>query len=149
MKTGFRIPLLAILVILYSVLPTQAQDLGPGFTKVKEGIYVFAAAPENSTCSIIVTQEGVVLIDSCHNPPDSHKVLGAVKKLTDKPIRFLINTETHNDHTTGHFVFSPPAVIINHEGATAGMKKASIPSASKSSQQLPLKWPRRSKITNS
>src|ERR671914_204833 len=43
MKTGFRIPLLAILVILYSVLPTQAQDLGPGFTKVKEGIYVFAA----------------------------------------------------------------------------------------------------------
>jgi alkyl sulfatase BDS1-like metallo-beta-lactamase superfamily hydrolase len=118
MKTGFRIPSLAILVIWYSVLPTRAQDLGPGFTKVKDGIYVFAAAPENSTCSIIVTQEGVVLIDSCHHPPDSHKVLGAVKKLTDKAIRFLINTETHNDHTTGHFVFSPPAVIINHEGAT-------------------------------
>jgi cyclase len=50
-----------------------------------------------------------------------------VKKLTDKPIRFLINTETHNDHTTGHFVFSPPAVIINHEGATEGMKKAFDP----------------------
>jgi cyclase len=127
MKTGFRFLLLAILVILYSVLPTQAQDLGPGFTKIKDGIYVFAAAPENSTCSIIVTQEGVVMIDSCHNPPDSHKVLSAVKKITDKPIRFLINTETHNDHTTGHFVFSPPAVIINHEGATEGMKKAFDP----------------------
>jgi cyclase len=45
-----------------------------------------------------------------------------VKKLTSQPIRFLINTETHNDHTTGNFVFSPPAVVIASAGATAGMK---------------------------
>jgi cyclase len=115
---------LSLLSIGFSL---YAQDLGPGFTKVKDGIYVYAANERNSTCSIIVTQEGVVLIDSCHNPPDSHKVLAAVKKLTDKPVRFLIDTETHNDHTTGHFVFSPPAIIINHEGATEGMKKAYDP----------------------
>ena len=46
-----------------------------------------------------------------------------IKKLTDKPIRFLIDTEVHNDHTFGHYVFSPPAVVINHEGAGEGMKK--------------------------
>jgi len=33
-----------------------------------------------------------------------------VKQLTPLPIRFLINTETHNDHTTGNFVFSPRLV---------------------------------------
>jgi cyclase len=80
-------------------LPLQAQELGPGFTKVKEGIYVYTAKPGNSNCGIIVTQEGVVMIDSCHNPPDSHTVLAAIKKLTDKPVRFLIDTETHSDHT--------------------------------------------------
>jgi len=108
-------------------LPLQAQELGPGFTKVKEGIYVYTAKPGNSNCGIIVTQEGVVMIDSCHNPPDSHTVLAAIKKLTDKPVRFLIDTETHSDHTFGHYVFSPPAIVINHEGAVEGMKKAYDP----------------------
>jgi hypothetical protein len=39
-------------------------------------------------------------------------ILKAVRKLTSLPIRFLVNTETHNDYTTGNFVFSPPAVVI-------------------------------------
>ena len=45
-----------------------------------------------------------------------------MKQLTSQPIRFLINTETHNDHVTGNFVFSPPAVVIGSAGATAGIK---------------------------
>ena len=46
-----------------------------------------------------------MLIDSGPNPPDSLIILKAVKQLTSQPIRFLINTETHNDHVTGNFVF--------------------------------------------
>jgi glyoxylase-like metal-dependent hydrolase (beta-lactamase superfamily II) len=38
------------------------------------------------------------------------------KKLSSQPLRFIIDTETHTDHTYGHFLF-PSAVIINHEGA--------------------------------
>ena len=40
------------------------------------------------------------------------------------PVRFLIDTEPHADHTTGHFVFSPPAVIIAAEGAGELMRGA-------------------------
>src|SRR6266705_2864933 len=68
-----------------------AQDLGPGFTKVKDGIYVFASKEGNSTCSIILTEEGVVIIDSCQTPMDGRALMVGVKKLTDKPIRFIIN----------------------------------------------------------
>ncbi len=50
-------------------------------------------------------------------------MLAAISKVTDKPILFLIDTETHADHTGNHFVFSPPARVINAEGAGAGMKK--------------------------
>jgi cyclase len=100
-----------------------AQDLGPGFTKVKDGIYVFASKEGNSTCSIVLTQEGPVIIDSCQTPLDGQKFVAGIKKLTDKPIRFLIDTEVHNDHTFNHYMFSPPAIVINHEGATEGMKK--------------------------
>jgi len=38
-------------------------------------------------------------------------------------VRFLIDTEPHADHTTGHFVFSPPAVIIAAAGAGEAMKR--------------------------
>ena len=106
---------------------SSAQDLGPHFKKIKDGIYVYAQKPADSNAGIILTQEGVVLIDSGHNPPDSQAILKAVRQLTSQPIRFLINTEPHGDHTTGHFLFSPPAVIIAHEGATDSMKKAYNP----------------------
>jgi cyclase len=108
-------------LLSFFVLPVAAQDLGPHFVKLKDGIYVYAR-DANSNCGIIVTQEGVVLIDSGPNPPDSLIILKAIKQLTPQPIRFLINTETHNDHTTGNFVFSPPAVVIAAVGATEGIK---------------------------
>jgi cyclase len=120
-KIGFFIPL--FVALLCAGFVAQAQDLGPGFTKVKDGIYVFAPDATTTTCSFVVTQEGVVMIDSCNSPLDSRKMLAAIRKVTDKPIIFLIDTETHSDHTSNHFIFSPPATIINHEGAGEGMRK--------------------------
>src|SRR4029077_6459825 len=76
----------------------------------------------NSNCGIVLTQEGVVLIDSGHNPTDSRAILAAAKQLTSLPVRFLLDTEPHPDHTTGHFVFSPPAIVVAHEGAGESMK---------------------------
>jgi cyclase len=114
-------------LVLGIALSLQAQELGPGFTKVKDGIYVFAPDATTTTCSFVVTQEGVVMIDSCNSPVDSRRMLATIKKVTDKPIVFLIDTETHNDHTANHFVFSPPATIINHEGAGVAMRKGFDP----------------------
>jgi len=125
-----RLRWLTVFVALFSFLSVNslpAQDLGPGFHKVKDGIYVYAPDQTTTTCSMIVTQEGVVMIDSCNSPLDSRKMLAAVKKVTDKPIRFLIDTEVHTDHTFNHYMFSPPAIVINHQGAAEGMKKNTDP----------------------
>ncbi len=116
-----------VAVLSWASYTAQAQDLGPGFTKVKDGIYVYAAKEGNSTCSVVLTEEGPVIIDTCQTPPDTHRLMAAVKKLTDKPVRFVIDTEVHNDHTFGHWVFSPPAIVVNAEGATEGMKKGFDP----------------------
>ena len=104
-----------------------AQDLGPHFRKIKEGIYVQSAQEVNSTSSIILTEEGAVIIDTGQTPMDSREVMKAVKQLTPLPVRVVINTEVHPDHTTGNFVFSPPALVINHEGASEAMRKAYDP----------------------
>jgi cyclase len=112
---------------LFVFSPVSAQDLGPLFKRMKDGIYVYTGKPSESNCTIILTQEGVVLVDSGNIPVDSQAVMKAVKQLTSQPIRFLINTEPHTDHTTGHFVFSPPAIIIAAAGAGESMRQAYNP----------------------
>lgn len=102
--------------------PAAAQELGPHFKKLKEGVFVYAQNPADSNATIILTSEGVVMIDSGHRPPDSVALAEALKKLTSQPVRYLINTEPHTDHTAGHWMFSPPALIVAHAGATESMK---------------------------
>ena len=121
MKVKLRL-LAAVCLYFATTCVVWGQDLDPQIRKIKDGIYVYVGKNLNSNCGIVLTQEGVVLIDSGHSPTDSRAILAAVKKLTSLPIRFLIDTEPHTDHTTGHFVHSPPAVIIAHEGATESMK---------------------------
>ena len=113
---------IAVFVSFFAAGFALAQDLGPQIRKLEDGIYVYVGKNFNSNCGIVLTREGVVLIDSGHNPTDSRAILEAVKKLTPLPVRFLIDTEPHPDHTTGHFVFSPPAAIIAAEGAGASMR---------------------------
>jgi cyclase len=119
--------MLSALCLLWTAPQAPAQDLGPLFKKVKDGIFVRAGVPGESNCTIILTQDGVVLVDSGNNPTDSRAVMQAVKQLTSMPVKFLINTEPHADHTTGHFVFSPPALIVAANGATDSMQKAYNP----------------------
>ena len=127
MKTNFAIGLLSLVFGVGFAALSSALDLGPQFKKIKEGIFVRSEKPADSNAAIILTSEGVVMIASGHNPPDSLALSKAVKQLTSQPVRYLINTEPHSDHTTGHFVFSPPAIIIAQEGATDSMKQAYNP----------------------
>ena len=78
-----------------------AQDLGPNVRKLADGVYAFVGENFNSNAGIVLTQDGVVLIDSGHNPIESRKLMDVVKKLTPMPVRLLIDTEPHPDHTVG------------------------------------------------
>jgi cyclase len=127
MKLRWGSFLLSLAYVLACGVQLSAQDLGPHFKKLKEGIYVYAGQLNDSNVTIIQTQEGIVLIDTGQTPKDSRVVMAALKKLTSEPVRFIIHTEPHSDHTVGNFVFSPPAIIIAHQGATDSMKKAENP----------------------
>jgi cyclase len=119
-----KVRLIAAVCAWLLALPVQGQDLGPHVTKIKDGIYVYAAKAQDSNVSIIQTREGVVMIDTGQTPVDSLAAAGILKKLTAQPVRFVIHTEPHDDHTNGDFVFSPPAVVVAHAGAAESMRKA-------------------------
>ncbi len=103
----------------------RAQELGAHFTKIKDGIYVQTAKstlPASSNGSIVVTSEGIVLVDTGQTAIDSREILEATKKLSPLPVKFIIDTETHPDHSYGHWLF-PSAVIINAQGAGDEMRR--------------------------
>jgi cyclase len=120
----FLVGISFVAVGLWLAAVARAQDLGPHFKQVKEGIYVYAAVVGEANSTIIRTQEGIVLIDTGQSPKDSHVVAAAVKKLSSDAVRFIIHTEPHPDHVMGDFVFSPPAVVIAADGASASMKQS-------------------------
>ena len=100
-----------------------AQDLGPRVKKLAAGVYVHTGNGFDSNSGIILTNEGVVVIDTGQNPIESRDIMATVKRLTTMPVRLVIDTEPHADHTTGHFVF-PDAVIIAAEGGGESMRAA-------------------------
>ncbi len=119
---------LAVCISLLTVCTVAAQDLGPNVHKLKDGVYVYVgsdrpndAGPE-SNCGIVITQAGVVLIDTGQTPTASRAIQAAVKKLTSQPIRYVVSTETHGDHHAGDYLFSPPGVFVAHEGTIATLK---------------------------
>ncbi len=119
-----RLAALPFVALLFLAPPLPAQDLGPHVRKIKDGIYVYAAKSQDSNVSFIQTKEGVVMIDTGQTPVDALAAMAILKKLSAQPVRFVIHTEPHDDHTNGDFVFSPPAVVVAHAGAAESMRKA-------------------------
>jgi cyclase len=115
---------LAILAGILFTGSALAQDLGPQVKKLADGVYVHTGKGFDSNSGIILTNEGVVVIDTGQNAIEARDVMATIKKLTPMPVRLVINTEPHGDHTTGHFVFSPPALVVAAAGGGESMRGA-------------------------
>ncbi len=90
-------------LFLVGALPATAQDdfaavqIEP--EKVADGIYMLTGRGGNLGLS--VGEDGAFLIDD-QFAPLADKILAAVKELTPEPVRFLVNTHWHGDHTGGN-----------------------------------------------
>lgn len=79
--------------------------------KIKDDIYV--AAPHHplrlpliGNSVIIIGEFDVVVVDSGLPPLWAERVIAEIRKLTDKPVRYLINTHNHGDHTFGNQAYT-------------------------------------------
>ena len=87
----------------------------PEFRKVAEDVYVYIGKLNDSNAMAIVTSEGVVLVDTGNNTTDTRALLKHVQSVTKQPVRYVVITQNHNDHSGGAVLFSPPARTIVHE----------------------------------
>ena len=109
-------------------------------TKVANDIFTITKGSfVDSNTSFIISDTGVLVIDTRPNPEEALKVLREIRKITSKPIKYVINTHFHGDHVFGNQIFAEATAIIAHkngrlflEGKTgqehlAQFKKMGIP----------------------
>jgi cyclase len=87
--------------------------------KVTDNLYVIIGSGGN--VAVVPTPDGVILVDDKF-PQDNPQILAKVKSITDKPIRYVLNTHHHGDHTGGNeALLAANAEIILHKNARANM----------------------------
>jgi cyclase len=84
------------------------------FEKIADGVY-YATGGGGSNDTIIVNDEDVMIVDDGSTPAGARALLTDLKLLTDRPVRYVVNTHFHYDHTDGNSVFPPSVDIIAHE----------------------------------
>src|SRR5579864_5915017 len=111
-----KVGLLCISMVLGCVVcAAQEQDFSKvemKVTKVAGDVYMLQGAGGNIGAS--VGEDGIVIVDDQYAPL-ADKIQAALKGITDKPVRFIINTHYHGDHTGGNAYFQKQAPIIAHD----------------------------------
>lgn len=87
-----------------------------------EDVHVGGAITTNSL--IVVTQEGVVVVDGQGTVPQTERMVAEIRKLSDKPIRYVIIASQHADHVGGNSGFPQTAIFISHPVAQAALQRA-------------------------
>ncbi|MXZ71797.1 MAG: MBL fold metallo-hydrolase [Acidobacteria bacterium] len=87
-------------------------------TEVKDGLYYVNGVGGN--VGVRVTSEGVILVDDKF-PRNVDGIREQVRSVTDRPIRYVVNTHHHGDHAGGNPGFIDEAEIVAHENVRANM----------------------------
>jgi glyoxylase-like metal-dependent hydrolase (beta-lactamase superfamily II) len=94
-------------------------------TTVAPGLYSFGAGLAFN--AFMVTDDGVIVMDS-FDKDFAQASLEAIRKVTDKPIRYLVYSHNHYDHISGGEVFKAAgATILSHEAAASWLKSHPSP----------------------
>jgi cyclase len=121
--------------------PAQAPAPPPGYLpppldpsgvtletrRLGDGVYALVAnTPFTDNSGFVVGQDAVLVVDSQFNGRMGRQVLDAVRAVTDKPIRYLLNTNAYGDHTFGNYLFPAETRIVATRGTIAALKGTTI-----------------------
>ena len=126
-----RNAIIALVLLTAPAINAKPVKSGPriifDLERIGDGVYAAIsrrpAPPAVSNTAFIVLSDGVLVIDS-HMKPEAAKALQReIKKVTDKPVRYLVQTHHHGDHVGGNTAFPSAIDIIAHERTRQRLKK--------------------------
>jgi glyoxylase-like metal-dependent hydrolase (beta-lactamase superfamily II) len=92
-------------------------------TRLADNVYSYVgvkdASPAHSfaaNAGIVIGRDGVLVVDTLISAKEGERFLADIRKVTNKPIKYVVNTHTHLDHALGNCVFAKlGATVISHE----------------------------------
>jgi cyclase len=123
----------AAFLLLQAAAAAQPQKLE--VVKVADGVYgaIFSEPrmdPVESNSVIIVSGDSVLVVDANRTPATARAVIAEIRKLTDKPVRYVVNSHWHDDHIFGNQSYSeafPQVEFIAHRNTRDDMEKLAFP----------------------
>src|SRR4026208_1145358 len=103
----FLIRISLFLFILCSPLVASAQSGNFEMVKVADGVYAAIRTEPpgltvNGNSVFIINDDDVVVVDTTLTPGTAKEEIAALRKLTTKPVKYVINTHWHDDHIMGN-----------------------------------------------
>jgi glyoxylase-like metal-dependent hydrolase (beta-lactamase superfamily II) len=119
--------------------PPGAEFSGAAFTlnKILDGVYHAVGTGSISVgcnAAVIVNQDDVLVVDSHASPAAAWALAEQLRTITDKPIRFVVNTHYHWDHAHGNQIYGAGVEIIGHEFT----RRMLVEGASKAGRSYPM-----------
>ena len=104
-------------------LPFVLKQIGPG-------VYAAIDGPDRragSNAGFVIGDDGVLVVDSFFDPDAARALVGEIRRLTPKPIRYVVNTHYHVDHTGGDGVLREAgAVIVAHRNVRGWIRSNNL-----------------------
>jgi cyclase len=128
MKKQLLAPL--VFLTLCNALAGAADSASFTVKKIGEGVYA-AVSPDHSkagsNAGFIVGGNGVAVVDSFTDEGSAKELLAEIRKVTDLPIRYVVNTHYHLDHTGGNAVFAQSgATILAHRNVRQWLRTENL-----------------------
>lgn len=128
-----RLMFFGILVFVFISFLTFGQNAFAegGLTKIADNVYAYVdikgSSPQNSfgaNAGIIIGKDGIVVIDTLVSAKEAKRFIEDIRKVSDKPIKYVVNTHYHLDHTFGNAEFEKlGAIIISHVNDDQNLRK--------------------------
>ena len=120
-----------IMMAVAAVTLLLTQSAFAGLTKIADNVYSYVgekdASPAHSfaaNAGIVIGTDAVLVVDTLISAKEGERFLADIRKVTGKPIKYVVNTHTHLDHAFGNCVFAKlGATVISHTADRAMLER--------------------------
>ncbi|MBK7831700.1 MAG: MBL fold metallo-hydrolase [Gemmatimonadetes bacterium] len=145
MRTPLALSLLALLASSAAIAQSPATSNGFTVEKLADGVYATIRREPPSLFFepnnlFIIGERDVIVVDAQFSLASTRATLAALRRLTNKPVRYVINTHPHDDHITGNQVYRdafPGVEFIAHRATRDTMVHAGAAKRADFVQSLP------------